>query len=234
MSAEREQMLQSIRSSLSRTRATLMALAGDAVAPLAPGPGSAAEMIERFASEWTRLSGTCSRCPDEAAATAALVDLLRARSVTRLLGWRPEQIGLAGLEDALRAAGIELHDAVARGRPDERVAAVRAFEAYPASVSGVDVAVATTGTLMLRSGHGRGRLASLLAPLHIAVVRASDVVWTLEAAYEHQRRRHGDELFAEASNLIFISGPSRTGDIEMVLTVGVHGPGEVHCIIVED
>jgi L-lactate dehydrogenase complex protein LldG len=88
-------------------------------------------------------------------------------------------------------------------------------------------ALAATGTLVLLAGADEQRLISLLPPVHIAVIPASRILVNL------------DELFTliprpadQTSALIFITGPSRTGDIEQILVRGVHGPGEVHVVIV--
>ena len=97
-----------------------------------------------------------------------------------------------------------------------------------AGISSVDYGVAETGTLALLARPGQGRSVSLLPPVHIAVLDANDVVAELAAFFE--RVTADGEL---PSALTFITGPSRTGDIELVLTVGVHGPKEIHLIILE-
>ncbi|NJM07312.1 LUD domain-containing protein, partial [Candidatus Gracilibacteria bacterium] len=86
--------------------------------------------------------------------------------------------------------------------------------------------------LLLRHGPGRPRIASLLAPVHIAVVRPTQLVRGLGAALATLRERYGDALFRDTSNLTLITGPSRTADIEMTLTLGIHGPRELHVVLV--
>lgn len=84
------------------------------------------------------------------------------------------------------------------------------------------LAVAETGTLLLASGEGRARLASLTPPNHVVLVRKSDIVATLQEAIDRMPHR----------NCVLISGPSRTADIEGVLVRGVHGPKEISvCLI---
>ena len=85
---------------------------------------------------------------------------------------------------------------------------------------------------MLRSGAGRGRLASLLAPIHIAVLRADQIARGLGQALDLIQQRYGPDVFAESSNLTLISGPSRTGDIEQTLVLGAHGPRELHVVLI--
>jgi L-lactate dehydrogenase complex protein LldG len=77
------------------------------------------------------------------------------------------------------------------------------------------------------SGAGRPRLASLLPPVHVALVRRAQIVASLGAWLDEQPTRP-----AEAANCVVITGPSRTADIEMTLTRGVHGPRSIHVVFV--
>ncbi len=91
-------------------------------------------------------------------------------------------------------------------------------------LSGAEAALAETGSIVVRSGPGKSRLATLLPPVHVALVPASCLTtdiftWTAE--------RDGDM----PANLILISGPSKTADIEFTLTLGVHGPGRMIVIL---
>ena len=100
-----------------------------------------------------------------------------------------------------------------------------------AGVTDVQAAIAETGTLVCWSGPGRGRGLSLVPPVHIAVVRRSDIVPDL-IDYLARHAQHGPE--ALPSSIVFITGPSKTADIEGVLITGVHGPREVHILLVDD
>jgi L-lactate dehydrogenase complex protein LldG len=93
-------------------------------------------------------------------------------------------------------------------------------------LTGCDGAIAETGTLALLSGPGRSRAVSLLPPVHLAVLRRGDVVFTMQEFL----RAHAKALEGAAC-CTFITGPSRTADIELTLTLGVHGPGRVVVII---
>ena len=77
------------------------------------------------------------------------------------------------------------------------------------------------------------RLASLLAPVHIAVLRRAQIVRGLGEALAQLQEWHGSNIFADSSNLTLITGPSRTGDIEQTLTLGVHGPREIHVVLID-
>jgi L-lactate dehydrogenase complex protein LldG len=93
-------------------------------------------------------------------------------------------------------------------------------------VTGCHAAVAETGSLVVLSGPGTPRAASLLPPVHLCVVRRSDLLPTMG---EFFAARAAD--IAAAACCTFITGPSRTADIELTLTLGVHGPGEVIVVV---
>jgi len=93
-------------------------------------------------------------------------------------------------------------------------------------VTQADYALAETGTLVGFSEAGEGRTLSLLPPVHVAVLEESRILAGLDELMEREPR------FPERSSaMIFITGPSRTADIERTLTVGVHGPGELHVVV---
>jgi YkgG family uncharacterized protein len=87
-------------------------------------------------------------------------------------------------------------------------------------------AIAETGSLALISGPGCSRTVSLLPPWHIAVVRHEDLFATMADFFQ---ARH--DAMAASANCTFVTGPSRTADIELSLTIGVHGPGKVAVIL---
>jgi L-lactate dehydrogenase complex protein LldG len=100
---------------------------------------------------------------------------------------------------------------------------------YDVGITTAQAAIAETGTLVLESDQERHRLVSLLPPVHIAVVNAADVCATLGEALRLVRR-NGSEM---SRAITFITGPSRTADIELTLTIGVHGPKELYVIVDE-
>ena len=101
-------------------------------------------------------------------------------------------------------------------------------------LSGVDYVIAETGTLVLMARAGQMRGVSLLPPVHVAVARTSQVIATL-ADYLLLAQAVGADLQQYLTSCVsFVTGPSRTGDIELKLTVGVHGPGELHLLVLDD
>jgi L-lactate dehydrogenase complex protein LldG len=110
-----------------------------------------------------------------------------------------------------------------------------AVEARPSNgddklgITGAFCALAENGTLMLLSGEDTYATTSLLPENHVAIVPASRIVRTMEDAWDLLRRERGNL----PRQVNFVSGPSRTADIEMTLVLGAHGPFRVHVIVVD-
>jgi len=161
--------------------------------------------------------------------------IAREREAHRLVAWHATALG-GDLAPALTARGLdvlpmppgELADAGERQALRARIAQA------DLGLTGVDLAIAETGTLVVRSGAGRPRSTSLLPPCHVAVFDRSTLVESLAQAGVFLEAWHaGGEPADRGAIVSFITGPSRTADIELTLTRGVHGPKEVHAIFVE-
>ncbi len=103
--------------------------------------------------------------------------------------------------------------------------------AVDVGVTDVQAGIAETGSLVCCSGPGRGRGLSLVPPVHIAVVRRTDLCADLLDYWARCASQNPGDL---PSSITLISGPSKTADIEGVLITGVHGPREVHIVLIED
>jgi L-lactate dehydrogenase complex protein LldG len=95
-------------------------------------------------------------------------------------------------------------------------------------------AIAETGTLMLTSGAATPTTLNFLPDTHIVVLRAGQVVASYEDGWDLLRRRPGEGPGALPRTVNFITGPSRTGDIEQKIELGAHGPRRLHVILVDD
>jgi L-lactate dehydrogenase complex protein LldG len=96
-------------------------------------------------------------------------------------------------------------------------------------ISSADFALADTGSLVFLSGSRESRLISLLPPVHIAIIGVDQILGGLEDLFARVPLPA-----AESSSMVLITGPSRTGDIEMRLVRGVHGPGEIVVVTVKE
>jgi L-lactate dehydrogenase complex protein LldG len=102
-------------------------------------------------------------------------------------------------------------------------------------ITGVEAAFAGTGSIALLPGKGRSRAAALLTLYHIAVIPFSCIYPSIEAWMEVARKAGNlDDRVRRGSQLAFVTGPSKSADIELNLTLGVHGPKMVHAVIFDD
>jgi L-lactate dehydrogenase complex protein LldG len=189
------------------------------------------ETAERFQLEFERVGGVFHRVPSAAAVPRVVAALARDRKTRHLVAWHAGGIG-AELAEGLLAQGLSVDEAPDAGTDSDRQAMRGAAAVAGLGLTGVDLAIAETGTMVLRSGPGRPRSTSLLPPCHVAVFDPAILVETLEQAgvFLEAWHTHTD---LDGAMINFITGPSRTADIELTLTRGVHGPKEVHAIFVE-
>jgi L-lactate dehydrogenase complex protein LldG len=238
----RAEFLERIRREVAKTPG----LFGAATAPRPGDPATAAEAVrrelaerwpealERFRVEFERVAGVFHRVPDLDAVPAAVAGIARARGIRSLVTWDEAALGFdagpalgrEGLEVAVVRAGHE--DEAARRRHREQAAGAGL------GLTGADFVLAETGTIILLSGAGRPRSTSLLPDVHVAVFGRERLLETLEQVGVMLEALHVDPDRAMSGAMInFITGPSRTADIELTLTRGVHGPKEVHAVFVE-
>lgn len=227
MTSPRERILASIRDGL--LRASLPAEA-NGVTGRRPDPTAAptvSGMADAFAAALTALSGHAHRASGPAGVADAVAGIARAHQAAAFISWDDEHMGCPGLLAALPSYGLTRVTYDVSGDPERRAADVQALAGVGLGLTGAHAALADTGGLVLVSGPGRGRLASVLPPVHVAVVEERRLRPSLAALL-----REEPGLFDAGSNVVIVAGPSRTADIEMTLTHGVHGPKHLHVILV--
>lgn len=178
--------------------------------PHRPRPRPAQDLLSQFCRQAEALASTFALVDSQQQVAAAVAAYLQAQQLPRQLVCWPE---LAGLDWA--AQGLTAHS-----RPAQADDAV--------GVTGCLAALAETGTLLLCSSAATPAVTSLLPATHIAVLPVERIVADMEGAWQ-LLRSEGEEL-PRAVN--FISGPSRTGDIEQTIVLGAHGPYRVHVILI--
>ena len=199
----------------------------------APSPPAIDESLIRLAHAGDDLPALFARRAQEVGmmvrrTTAAglatqLLDVLRsieARSVTLAIDRLP-------MRDALRRALVESDIEL---RPWEHDRAMASHYGADAGITDVHAALAETGTLICNSDASHGRGHSLVPPIHIAIVRCSDILPDL---LDYLRGLGGAGSADLPSAQALITGPSKTADIEGILITGVHGPGKVFILLVE-
>jgi L-lactate dehydrogenase complex protein LldG len=164
---------------------------------------------------------------DSQAAVDAVLDLVRKRSAPRIILGRSPFLDGLGLAGALSHEGREV-SLVESLIP---ASAREPFFAADIGISGVEYLIAETGSVVVASRADDPRSLSLLPPVHIAVAQRRQLLpdlFDLFAAYSAN-----GALPPLPSCLSVITGPSKTGDIELRLVTGVHGPGEIHVVVVD-
>jgi L-lactate dehydrogenase complex protein LldG len=213
---------------LARLREALGRPAGPPVSvhPGAPGVGPAAAVYRRplddlaaaFCEEAGALGMEVRRVPP-GGVPGFLAEMVAAHGVRSAVVSRdPEAEGVAA---ALQALGVQVV-------PFDGPAAAAGADL---GVTGAVCGIAATGSVVVAAGRAGGRSASLLPPVHAVLLPAAALVPTPAAVLGRL-----PEVFPEGlpSQVVVITGPSRTGDIELVLVRGVHGPGHVWVGLLED
>jgi len=192
--------------------------AADTVAP--------AVLIERFAHELESLAGHVHRAPDVEAAVAIVKRIADDHGARSFLAWSDDDLVREASSSLERDGIVQKPQNVALAGP-ERVSSLAEIESCALGITGADFGLADTGSVVLGCGPGRGRLASLLPPVHVVMIRLERIVASLAHALAAD-----PTLTSRGSNLVVITGPSRTADIEFTLSRGVHGPREIHVVVV--
>lgn len=180
-------------------------------------PGDFAGQVALFAERSESLKTEFLSCADEAAARAQL-KLLSDRE-----GWESVAVPADGEIRAL------LTDVSITKLEVSRSTVKTDLEKVSAGITGCDALIAQTGSVLLTAKSGGGRALSVLPGHHVVVATSSQLVPDLPAAFELLERKYAPNF---PSFMTFITGPSRTGDIERVLVLGAHGPRKLTVIMV--
>jgi L-lactate dehydrogenase complex protein LldG len=171
--------------------------------------------VARFFDELRKLSGA-GQTLSVSDMDAALKALVTEQNIQKATAWETPYLRQLGVTEILNSLGVEL---VSPNADKHEMAQC------DLGITEADYLLPETGTLVLKSSVEKPRAVSLLPRIHLAIVRSE----TLRADMH--------EVFAEAKNepyLVFITGPSRTADIELTVTLGVHGPKNLCVWMVEE
>jgi L-lactate dehydrogenase complex protein LldG len=162
--------------------------------------------------------------PEPDAVVGLIVERARNAGAGDLMAW--DDLPIPGMADAFARAGMRVLDAVLPVEASGRTERLALLEGAAVGLTGAEVGIAETGSLVLASGERRSRLAWLLPPCHIALLSRTRVLPTLESVFVAH-----PNLCVGSAEVALIAGPSRTADIELTLTRGVHGPRELEIIL---
>lgn len=224
MSDARRQILAGIGAALGRTagdterdavRTRIDARARNLVPARAQRP--AAEQVDLFERMAREVAATVVRVPDLDAVPDAVAGYLA---------------GL-NLPAELRAAPDPALDAIPWGRrPTLTVSTGVARDGDAVSLTGAFAGIAETGTLMLVSGAEHPTTLNFLPDTHIVVVKAEQMVGGYEDAWDRLRAQEAAFAGGLPRTVNLVTGPSRTGDIELTIQLGAHGPRRLHIVLV--
>jgi L-lactate dehydrogenase complex protein LldG len=213
MNAESRAVIDSVRAALGREAGAAVSARPQILPPRSAGDVEAE--VDQLLREVTALAGVAKRVgPD--AIEASLRSLIEREAVRRATLWNTPTLRGLDVEDRLRACGVE----IVAPHADKH-----ALAQCDLGVTEADFALPETGTLGLLSSAERPRGVSLLPRVHLAIVSRSAFRADLQ------------QVFSEAKAhpyLILVSGPSRTADIELTVTLGVHGPSALHLWVLDD
>ena len=201
----REAILAGVRAALGRRDGEAAPRVPDAARAATRTPGSPDVEIGLLIAEIARLGGQAQRM-NAGELPRALAALVRREGVRKAMLWGTPELRAWGVAEILAGLGVEVVPAHA---------SKEALAECDLGITGADMALPETGTLVLRTGPERPRPASLLPRVHLALVQPAALRADLATVLEELG---GDRHY------VFITGPSRTADIELVVTVGVHGP----------
>jgi L-lactate dehydrogenase complex protein LldG len=170
------------------------------------------DAIELFATEFIKLGGKFVFCEDD-------IDLTQQIAATKNHAeWKDVLCSEKKLTDLFVAHGLDFVTPINIEN-----------ESADACITFVETLVARTGSTLLSSKQNFGRIAPVFYPVHIMVAYANQVVNEIDDAMAFIQKKYGKDL---PSMINLNTGPSRTADIEKTLVVGVHGPKEVYCFLV--
>jgi len=211
------------------------------------------QLLPRLEEELANVAVHTHRASSLAELERILADIFTSAKATRAVLSRNPLLARLGIEGRLVASGKSVtvwapppstpdpsaHSASRVDGDAEEAFRQHCFSAE-VGITGVDFALAESGTLVVTSLTEGSQLASLAPPVHVALYRREQVLATLEEVLDHLSGPpvSGDPTASPAPNwgrsVVFITGTSRTADIEQILIRGVHGPREVHAILVEE
>lgn len=199
----------------------LQMLPAEAGRPWLPDGGSTPdERLAILTDNLEKLRAVVHRCTSFDEAGRVLSDLARAGGWQRV-AWHPDPL-VEPVVPQLPCDTLEING----GDGSDK----RQLETCSAGITSCELLVAQTGSILVSSRFSGGRGLSILPHVHVVVARTDQIVGTLGDAMEAIKDQHGGHL---PSMLSFITGPSRTGDIERILVLGAHGPKELHVVLID-
>jgi len=184
-------------------------------------------LVELFMERLEAVDGTVHLSSAEQAPELVL-GLARSYKASSVLSWDEAELPSPGVLRHLLSNGLGWVDSQVPADSEGRLEHQQAYDSVQLGLTGADAGLAESGSVVLSSGPGRPRMASAIPAVHVALLAVSSI----HPSLSHYLATHPRAAF-DRTNLIVVTGPSRTGDIESKLTLGVHGPKHVHVVLIE-
>ena len=214
---------------LEETRLNLEAQAAELEARLSE---NRPQLLDRFTEMARRGGWNVHRVSGVEAAVGRVDSLVGEAEATRVVRSGQPVFDDVPVDPALEWRGVEVTPIV-HGENAPRENLRETIRHAGVGLTGTDYALAETGSLVIIPRLGLSRLVSLVPPVHIALVRPEEVLESLHDLFLLRRLEYYQRGGEMGSYLNFITGPSRTADIEMTIVQGVHGPKSVHLVLIE-
>ena len=201
---------------------------------MANSAANSAELTDRMAEAASTIGWKVHRVANPEDAADVVANICEQKGAKSVLRSTHDVLGEINVDAAVTSTGANLSVTEHSGDNNETMISESKSEAFATDIgiTGVDYAIAETGTVVLHPRSGLSRLVSLAPPTHIAVLRPAEILDSLDELFTMERNDHLSGNLAGSMNLI--SGPSKTADIEGTTVTGIHGPLEVHLIILEN
>ncbi|HLF45030.1 MAG TPA: lactate utilization protein [Chitinophagaceae bacterium] len=208
ISPSKENILKNIRKALSQSTPLPF--------PLSEGNNSvfkplAQELEVEFAEQFIALQGRFIFCVNRQELAFQFNSLIKKQSWQKVFCAEANILELVGSQSPDRFSADDLADC-------------------DVSVTSCEFLVARTGSIVMSAAQAMGRTASVYAPVHICIAFSNQLIYDVKDALQLVKEKYKDKI---PSLITFATGPSRTADIEKTLVVGVHGPKEVYCFLVD-
>lgn len=175
-------------------------------------PGTDSNVVEVFAKQLTEASGQFIYCSNQFDFLDKLITLLDQRKWKHFFCWEHQ------LQDMLKDTGITFSHRK------------EFLDKVQGAITSCEALIARTGTILVSSS-ANSRALTIWPPVHIVMAKKSQVVMEMKDGFQLVKNRYGKNI---PSMLSFITGPSRTADIENTLVIGAHGPTEIFVFVVDD
>jgi len=174
----------------------------------------------QFMGELNKVNTNVREAGSEDEVKSFLQDIIKEKELKSFAIWESRFLKEINLKQELKDAGLKLITAKNKNR----------MANADIGITEVDYTIADTGTLVLLTDKNQPRSVSLLPPIHVAIVRPENLVRNIKDLFIilKSRLQNSEDI---TSCMTFITGPSRTADIELSLTLGVHGPKELYVLI---